>query len=96
MTSTNDAERNAWATLDAAIEACFAIPDPERPAGAVPVDACLIVGVQHVDDDGARIGYVELFPRAGGQPSYVTRGLIIEADRLLDRIEDQADDDDRP
>ncbi|QBP30280.1 hypothetical protein KDW77_gp66 [Mycobacterium phage Pinnie] len=81
------AVKAAAAALDQAIAALWAIPDPDRPAGAMPVDACLVVGVQHVEDDGDRIGYVEVFPREGSAPSYITRGLLADGLRLLDEAE---------
>lgn len=82
-------EHEAFALLDEAIHALSALtPD------AVPVDAVLIVGVQRVGDDGARVRHVEVYPRAGTQPAR-THGLVAEAGKLLDRAEDQPEDDGR-
>lgn len=83
--STAHEEREAFALLDDTIDALFAIArDPESDQNAVPVDAVLIVGVQTADHDGARIGYVEVYPRAGSQPAS-TRALVGEAGKLLDQ-----------
>lgn len=72
----------AFALLDAAIEACVRLSGSE----GVAVDAVLIVGTQHVDNDGDRLGHVGVYPRSGAQPSYVTRGLISGGVALLDAI----------
>ena len=81
-----------FAQLDAAIEACVRLSD----CSGVAVDAVLIVGLQHVEDDGARTGHVEVYPRSGAQPSYVTRGLIDEGRTLIDTIYRRAMDGDEP
>jgi hypothetical protein len=82
--STAHEERDAFALLDEAIDALSAIArHHDSDPNAVPVDAVLIVGVQRVNDNGAQIGYVEVYPRAGAQPAS-TRALVGEAGRLLD------------
>ena len=84
----------AFDLLDQAIAALFtATRDDDNTPHDVPVDAVLLVGVQRVDDEGDRIGYVEVYPRAGSQPAYITRGLIDEGRKLLDQISDNASDD---
>ena len=83
-----DAVKAAATALEQAIEALWAIHDPDRPAGAMVVDAVLVLGVQHVEDDGDRVGYVEVFPRGGSQPSYVTRGMLGDGLKLLDEAQD--------
>jgi hypothetical protein len=91
-----DQERAAFDLLDQAIEACFAI-DNEDGDNGVPVDAVLIIGCQHIEDDGCRVGHVEVYPRRGAQPAYITRGITAEATKLLDRAIDNetgSDDDD--
>lgn len=89
--STAHEEREAFALLDGAIDALVAIArDPDSDPNNVLVDAVLIVGVQTVDGDGDRIGYVEVYPRAGAQPAS-TRGLIGEAGKLLDQAIDRGD-----
>ena len=52
----------------------------------------LVIGVQHIEDDGARTGHVEVYPRTGAQPAYITRGLVGEARKLLDHAIDDSDD----
>lgn len=83
---------SAFAALDEAVARLTRLSDCEGMA----VDAVLIVGLQHVEDDGSRTGHVEVYPRSGAQPSYVTRGLIDEGSKLLDTIFANAfnDDDD--
>ena len=63
--TTPDDQRAAFALLDQAIEACFAIGGPND---GTPVDAVLVIGAQHIEDDGARTGHVEVYPRTGSQP----------------------------
>ena len=75
----------AFELLDQAIAACVGLSGCD----GVPVDAVLIVGIQHVDSDGARLGHVEVYPRSGTQPSYLTRGIISEGSKLLDAIYDR-------
>lgn len=87
--NTPDDQRAAFALLDQAIEACFAIGGPNA---GTPVDAVLVIGVQHIEDDGARTGHVEVYPRTGAQPAYITRGLVGEARKLLDHAIDDSDD----
>jgi hypothetical protein len=82
---STEQEQDAWAALDAAIEACHAITQDDRD---VAVDAVLVIGCQTIDNDGDRIGNVEVFPRRGSQPSYVTRGLLEEATTLIHRNTD--------
>lgn len=88
---TDQQERAAFDLLDQAIAACF---DIDGPNDGVPVDAVLLIGVQHVEDDGARTGHVEVYPRSGAQPSYITRGLLSEARQVIDRALDVFEPDD--
>ena len=87
---------SAFAALDEAVARLTRLSDCEGMA----VDAVLIVGLQHVEDDGARTGHVEVYPRSGAQPSYVTRGLIDEGRALISAIYSNAmrgdEDDDQP
>ena len=103
MTTPSPAMRAALDALDVAIVDLFEAirsDDPEdTPADAIAVDAVLLIGVQHIDnDDDARVGYVEVVPRHGAQPAYITRGLIGDALHLIDQVSDRGDqhDDDRP
>ncbi|ULE35047.1 DUF7213 family protein [Mycobacterium sp. IDR2000157661] len=92
--STVHEDREAFALLDEAIDAAFAIAhDDDTDQNTVPVDAVLIVGVQAVDNAGDRLGHVEVYPRAGSQPANITR-LVAEAGQLLDLA--AADGDDQP
>ncbi|MCV7226073.1 DUF7213 family protein [Mycolicibacterium komossense] len=81
----------AFEQLDRAIDACVRVSGCD----GVAVDAVLIVGLQHVEDDGSRTGHVEVYPRSGAQPSYITRGLISEGTALLDAIYAKGLDDDQ-
>lgn len=81
---------SAFAALDEAVARLTQLSDCEGMA----VDAVLIVGLQHVEDDGSRTGHVEVYPRSGAQPSYVTRGLIDEGRTLIDTIYRRAMDGD--
>lgn len=95
--STSQAMRDALHALDCAIVDVFEAirsDDPtDTPADAIAVDAVLVIGVQHIDsDDDARVGYVEVVPRYGAQPAYITRGLIGDALHLLDQVADHGDD----
>lgn len=89
--STAHEEREAFALLDDAIDALSAIAH-DSDQNIVRVDAVLIVSVQRVGDDGAPIGHVEVYPRAGTQPA-PTRALIAQAGKLLDRAPDDGDND---
>ncbi|AIM50226.1 hypothetical protein PBI_BUZZLYSEYEAR_104 [Mycobacterium phage BuzzLyseyear] len=40
------------------------------------VDAVLLIGMQYLYDDGDRGGYVNIIPRGGWQPGYITAGLL--------------------
>lgn len=46
-------------------------------------DLVIIVGAQHVDDEGDRCGRTLVIPRNGSQPTYVTKGLLTEALDLI-------------
>ncbi|AKF14502.1 hypothetical protein SEA_FLAGSTAFF_65 [Mycobacterium phage FlagStaff] len=91
------AMRAALDALDVAIVDVFEAirsDDPDdTPPDAIAVDAVLLIGVQHIDDDDARIGYTEVVPRYGAQPAYVTRGLIGDALHLIDQVADAGDQD---
>ena len=92
-----DQHKAAFELLDQAITACTRLSGCD----GVAVDAVLIVGMQHLDSDGDRLGHVEVYPRSGAQPSYVTRGLISEGVKLMDVIYDRGldgmdDDDESP
>jgi hypothetical protein len=82
---------HAFGLLDQAITACVALSGCD----GVAVDAVLIVGLQHVEDDGARTGHVEVYPRTGAQPSYVTRGLIDEGRALINLVYANGTEDDQ-
>lgn len=91
------AMRAALDALDVAIvdlfEAIRSDEPEDTPPDAIAVDAVLLIGVQHIDDDDARIGYTEVVPRNGAQPAYVTRGLLDDARRLMDQVSDHGDQD---
>lgn len=44
----------------------------------MPTDYVLIVGLQGIDDDGDRVGYVTMFAKDGCQPRYITTGLLTQ------------------
>lgn len=70
--------------LDAVIQALMIEHHPDQlAAGAIPVDAVLVVGTQRIDDAGDRVGGVFIFPRTGSQPYYMTTGLLDAAKDLL-------------
>lgn len=92
--STAHEEAFAFGLLDDAIDALSAIArNPDSDPNAVPVDAVLLLGVQRVNDNGARTCYVEVNPRPGAQPAS-TRALVAEAGKLLDRALDDGDHED--
>jgi hypothetical protein len=95
--STAHEEREAFGLLDNAVEALFdATRDEDSDPHDVPVDAVLLVNVQRVDDDGTRVGYVEVYPRTGTQSANI-RGLVSDAGRLLDlHAADGDEGDDQP
>jgi hypothetical protein len=70
----NDAARAAaFAALEDAITKIAALP---CDCHAIPVDAVLLIGMQYIDDDGDRSGYVNIVARNGWQPAYITAGLL--------------------
>lgn len=82
---------DAYAALETAIEMLATANFDE---GEVAVDAVLIVGVQHIHDDGGRGGSVYVFPRHGCQPAYITTGLLeMGQDFIRGRCRDLEDDD---
>lgn len=70
---------SAYAALEAAINAFTQYLGHDY----VPVDAVLIIGVQWIDDDGDRIGGINIFPRNGSQPVYITTGLLEQAKAMI-------------
>ncbi|WP_156748609.1 hypothetical protein [Mycobacterium sp. 1465703.0] len=74
----------SFQALDSVIQALMHECHPDQlAAGAIPVDAVLVVGTQRIDDDGDRVGGVFVFPRNGSQPYYQTTGLLDAARDLL-------------
>lgn len=53
----------------------------------VVTDAVIIIGAQHIDKDGDRLGRTLTFPRHGSQPPYITLGLIDAAQALIRNAE---------
>lgn len=81
-------EVTAYKALDDAIEALSRFSDPDGEDGDLAVDAVLIVGFQKYDDEGNRVSTTAIYPRNGGQPCYITMGLLHMA--LLRIAEDRA------
>lgn len=82
-----DARRAAYQKLDDAVNELIAIANTESDDGdeplLVPTDYVLLTGLQGVDDDGDRVGGVNIFPKGGSQPAYITRGLVATAQDWL-------------
>lgn len=68
----------AYALLDQAIEALTDLCRDEDVT-EMPVDAVLLIGLQWIDSDGDRGGAVQICPRGGWQPGYLTAGLLTQA-----------------
>jgi uncharacterized protein YicC (UPF0701 family) len=76
--SDDDAEQKqqrseAYAALEAAIEKLSAMRHDE---GEVVCDAVLLLGVQYIDEDGDRAGYVDILPRHVVRRLPTTAGLL--------------------
>ncbi|SHT85650.1 Uncharacterised protein [Mycobacteroides abscessus subsp. bolletii] len=57
--------------------------DDGDPTQYVPTDYVLIVGLQGIDEDGDRVGYVTMFPKDGCQPRYITTGILAQINDTL-------------
>lgn len=72
----------AYRKLDEAVRELTEISHTEDddgdPTRYMPTDYVLIVGVQGIDDDGDRVGYVTMLPKDGCQPRYITMGLLTQ------------------
>lgn len=55
----------------------------DEGSGEIVTDAVIILGAQHIDEDGDRTGRVIIFPRHGSQPPYITSGLLADGRDLL-------------
>ena len=93
--TTPDAHTEALEALESAIEKLTAL-DAEQ--GEIAVDAVLIIGRQFIDEDGDRNGCVQIIPRHGWQPGYITAGLLATANAQVTQpftpeIADTGDDD---
>lgn len=83
MSDDEDRKRiraEAFEALEAAIAKVTELyndddPDPDT-SKVVAVDAVLLIGMQYYDEDGDRTGYVNIVPRNGWQPGYITAGLL--------------------
>lgn len=53
--------------------------DGEDVPEMMAVDAVLLIGSQWIDEEGDRCGVVNIIPRHGWQPGYVTAGLLATA-----------------
>lgn len=86
MTQTAEYEA-AYRQLADAVEALHRLAEqanPEPPA--VATDWVLLVGAMYIDDEsGQRGGVVEVYPRDGSQPAYITTGLVIAAAQLVNK-----------
>lgn len=65
--------KDAYEALEAAIAKLSALRHDD---GELVCDAVLLLGVQYIDEDGDRAGYVDILPRHGWQPPYITAGLL--------------------
>lgn len=74
--TTPDPRAEAFAALEDAIAKIAALDIEE---GEIACDAVLLIGMQFVDSDGDRSGYVNIIPRHGWQPAYITAGLLAQA-----------------
>lgn len=77
---------NTCKAIEAAVEsiAAYCLDSDE-----MVTDAVLVIGAQHIDDEGDRVGRVIVFPRHASQPAYITVGLIESARRLVDVASDE-------
>lgn len=74
--SDDDKRKEAFAALEVAIEKIVALGEEDQ---VVAVDALLLIGMQYIDDDGDRNGYIKIVPRHGWQPGYISAGLLAMA-----------------
>ncbi|MGH3953674.1 MAG: DUF7213 family protein [Mycobacterium sp.] len=77
----------AYQRLDEVVRELAAITEDESNEDGQPrytaTDYVLIVGAQTIDNDGDRVGYITLYPQSGSQPSYITTGLVAQAEGFL-------------
>jgi len=77
----------AYQKLDEVVRELTAITEDESDDDGqlryTATDYVLIVGAQTIDNDGDRVGYVTLYPQGGSQPSYITTGLVAQAEGFL-------------
>jgi len=76
----------AYRKLDEVVRELTAITEDESDQGEpryTATDYVLIVGAQAIDNDGDRVGYITVYPQNGSQPSYITTGLVAQAEGFL-------------
>lgn len=79
--------KDAYKALEDAITKCNAMMNAIDEDGVemMAVDAVLVIGSQWIDRDGDRCGAVNIIPRHGWQPGYITAGMLAMAQqRVLD------------
>ncbi|KAB7752773.1 DUF7213 family protein [Mycolicibacterium mucogenicum] len=76
----------AYQALDAAVMELHRLVEARNPEPpAVATDYVLVVGAMYIDSSGDRNGVVEVFPKDGSQPAYVTTGLLDSALRMVNQ-----------
>ncbi|AMU20869.1 hypothetical protein [Mycobacteroides abscessus] len=81
-----DPRKAAYRKINDAINELIALVNDESDddeTTLVPTDWVVLVGTQGIDDDGDRVGGVNLFPKDGSQPTYITTGLVTVAQGFL-------------
>lgn len=87
--STDQQRKEVFDALEDAITKIAAL---DVQNGEIACDAVLLIGMQFVDDDGYRSGYVNIVPRHGWQPAYITAGLLTMAQVAVQRPQVDQDD----
>jgi hypothetical protein len=85
-------EAAAYEKLEEVIEVLSKHMDPDGVDNDLPVDAVLLIGYQKFDDEGRRQGLVAICPRHGGQPYYITAGLLQTALWRLEESRNRSQD----
>lgn len=84
VTDVDELRREAYEALEVAITKVNAMmnahdDDDDASSESMAVDAVLLIGSQWIDADGDRCGAVNIIPRHGWQPGYITAGLLTMA-----------------